>query len=79
MKDSLSAPQTGWVFTTLVYDKDAPGRTVLDKMVPLGAQWGNDPQATRAGMPAQGELDQSEGAPIFHHDPGLGRQAFGPQ
>lgn len=51
VKDSRSAPQTGWVFTTLVYDKDAPGRTVWDKMVPLGAQWGNDPQATRAGMP----------------------------
>lgn len=51
VKDSLSAPQTGWVFTTLVYDKDAPGTTVWDKMVPLGAQWGNDPQATRQGMP----------------------------
>lgn len=51
VKDSRSAPQTGWVYMTLVYDKDAPGQNVWDKMVPLGAQWGNDPQATKAGMP----------------------------
>ncbi len=34
---------TGWVFATLVYDKDAPGATPWDRMVPLGAMWGNDP------------------------------------
>lgn len=52
VKDSASAPQTGWVFTTLVYDKDAArGRNgVWDQMVPLGAQWGNDPQAASAGL-----------------------------
>lgn len=42
VKDSQSAPQTQWVFSTLVYDKDAPGDP-WDKMVPLGAMWGNDP------------------------------------
>jgi hypothetical protein len=46
VKDSRSAPKTGWVFTTFVYDKDArEGSGIWDKMVPLGAQWGNDPQA----------------------------------
>lgn len=50
VKDSKSAPKTGWVFTTLVYDSSVPGDT-WDKMVPLGAQWGNDPQATQAGQP----------------------------
>ncbi|QNA88090.1 hypothetical protein G4G28_05575 [Massilia sp. Dwa41.01b] len=50
VKDSQSAPQTGWVFTTLVYDRDTrPGsRGVWDQMVPLGAQWGNDPQVDSA-------------------------------
>jgi hypothetical protein len=43
VKDPASAPNTGWVFTTLVYDKDATGNDVWDKMVPLGAMWGNDP------------------------------------
>ena len=50
VKDSQSAPATGWVYMTLVYDKSVPGDT-WDKMVPLGVQWGNDPQATAAGMP----------------------------
>jgi hypothetical protein len=42
VKDSLSSPKTGWVFATLVYDVNAPG-DAWDKMVPLGAMWGNDP------------------------------------
>lgn len=50
VKDSKSAPQTGWVFMTLVYDSSVPG-DVWAKMIPLGAQWGNDPQATKPGQP----------------------------
>ncbi len=45
VKDSVSAPKTGWVFSTLVYDVDAKGADAWDKMVLLGAQWGNDPQS----------------------------------
>jgi hypothetical protein len=43
VKDHKTAPKTGWVFSTLVYDKAAPGATTWDKLVPLGAMWGNDP------------------------------------
>jgi len=50
VKDSKSSPKTGWAFMTLVYDSNAKG-DVWDKMVPLGLQWGNDPDATAAGMP----------------------------
>ncbi len=50
VKDTKSAPKTGWVFTTLVYDSAAPG-DAWDKMIVLGAQWGNDPQATKPGDP----------------------------
>ncbi|MFC5509789.1 hypothetical protein ACFPOU_01455 [Massilia jejuensis] len=58
VKDRQSAPQTGWVFTTLVYDRAArPGSDgVWDQMVPLGAQWGNDPRVDSAANP---------GAPLF--------------
>ena len=49
VKDSLSSPKTGWVFSTLVYDLNAPGNDAWDKMVPLGAMWGNDPDVTIAG------------------------------
>jgi hypothetical protein len=64
VKDSQSAPQTGWVFSTLVYDKDAPGANFWDKMVPLGAMWGNDPQATSPGQP----LMQNWINPAAHRD-----------
>lgn len=43
VKDSKTAPKTGWVYSTFVYDMDAQG-SVWDKMVPLGAMWGNDPE-----------------------------------
>jgi mono/diheme cytochrome c family protein len=53
VKDSKTAPKTGWVFSTLVYDKNAPGKTAWDKMVPLGAQWGNDPDVNSTKNPTQ--------------------------
>jgi hypothetical protein len=42
VKDSKTAPKTGWVYSTFVYDLAAKGN-LWDKMVPLGAMWGNDP------------------------------------
>ncbi|WP_143309178.1 hypothetical protein [Chitinophaga vietnamensis] len=51
VKDSATSPKTGWVFSTLVYDKNAPGKTAWDKMVPLGAQWGNDPDVNSTANP----------------------------
>ncbi len=49
VKDSVSAPKTGWVFTTLVYDANASG-DAWDKMVPLGVMWGNDPGVTTSAL-----------------------------
>ena len=40
--------KTGWVFSTLVYDSNASGNSVWDRMVPLGAIWGNDPNVNSA-------------------------------
>lgn len=42
VKDLTASPKTGWVFATLVYDRNATG-DAWDKMVPLGAMWGDDP------------------------------------
>ncbi|MDD2801259.1 MAG: hypothetical protein PHE96_07365 [Methylococcales bacterium] len=53
VKDSVASPETGWVFTTLVYDKDAPGNDAWDRMVPFGAMWGNDPDVNSAQHPDQ--------------------------
>ncbi len=44
VKDSVAAPETSWVFTTLVYDRHAKGKDAWDKMIPLGATWGNNPK-----------------------------------
>ena len=53
IKDSVASPKTGWVFSTLVYDSDASGNSVWDRMVPLGTIWGNDPDVNSAKNPKQ--------------------------
>lgn len=83
VKDTRSAPQTGWVFTTLVYDKDTrPGSAgVWDQMVPLGAQWGNDPQANSALDPgaALQETWVNPNAPLYATETlGWGGRLSGP-
>lgn len=55
VKDSKTAPKTGWVYSTFVYDKDAKG-TTWDKMVPLGAMWGNDPEVNSPIQPPYPKL-----------------------
>jgi hypothetical protein len=71
VKDSVASPQTGWVFTTFVYDRLAPGKGTWDKLVPLGAIWGNDPQFARepdGRDPKGGELRETwinKSAPKF--------------
>lgn len=52
VKDSQAAPDTGWVFSTLIYDKDAPGKDAWDKMVPLGATWGGNPDVINTSSAA---------------------------
>lgn len=37
-----SRSPTRWVYSTLAYDGTLPGKTVWDRMKPLGVQWGND-------------------------------------
>ncbi len=58
VKDSKTAPQTGWVYSTFVYDKDAQG-TPWDKMVALGAMWGNDPDVISPVAPPYPALKET--------------------
>lgn len=46
IRDKRADETTSWVMGTYVYDKDAPGKTGWERMVPLGVQWGNDPGIT---------------------------------
>lgn len=58
VKDSKTAPKTGWVYSTFVYDKDAAG-SFWDKMVPLGAMWGNDPNVISPINPPYPKLNET--------------------
>lgn len=75
VKDSASAPDTGWVFSTLVYDRNVkPGANgVWDQMVVLGAQWGNDPLVNSTKDP-QKQLTQNWNNPAA---PAYGGATFG--
>lgn len=44
---------TRWVYSTLAYDGNQPGTTVWSRLIPLGVQWGSDPQTFPAVPQAQ--------------------------
>lgn len=83
VKDSKSAPKTGWVFTTLVFDnrlKKGLGG-VWDQMVVLGAQWGNDPQANNPNNPNPVLIENwnNPAAPVYGGETfGWGQRLSGP-
>ncbi|RDI12322.1 hypothetical protein [Flavobacterium sp. AG291] len=58
VKDSKTAPKTGWVYSTFVYDMDAKG-DFWDKMVPLGAMWGDDPDVNSPITPPYPKLKET--------------------
>lgn len=88
IKDTASSPNSQWVFLTLVYDKDAPGADVWDKMVPLGVMWGNDPTVNSptdcdplvaGSCPALSETWINPAAPLYAKETlGWGGRLSGP-
>ena len=73
VKDSVAAPDTGWVFMGFVYDATSDGATVWDRFVPAGMMWGNDPNLTDdpSGLPDGKELQETwvnDEAPEFVRD-----------
>lgn len=83
VKDSVSAPKTGWVFTTLVFDNRlAQGPSgIWDQMVVLGAQWGNDPQANDPTNPNPVLIENwaNPAAPVYGGETfGWGQRLSGP-
>jgi hypothetical protein len=81
VKDPASSPKTGWVYTTLVYDPRAPGKDPWDRMVPLGAMWGNDPEVNNS-LPNQPPLSETwinPNAPLYATTTlGWGKRLSGP-
>ncbi|MGK0442446.1 MAG: hypothetical protein ACJA0N_002257 [Pseudohongiellaceae bacterium] len=87
VKDSASSPESQWVFATLVYDPSAEGEN-WDKMVPLGAMWGNDPSVNsptfcnylvEGDCPALSETWINPNAPLYAKETlGWGGRLSGP-
>jgi hypothetical protein len=50
VRDKRVDSTTGWVFGTFIYNGDVAGKTVWDRMVPVGAMWGNDEGVTAADV-----------------------------
>jgi hypothetical protein len=48
VRDDRADDTTGWVFGTFMYQNDAPGPRPLERLVPVGLMWGNDPALTKA-------------------------------
>lgn len=86
VKDSIAAPETGWVFLAYTYDRNATGDTPWDRFTPLGVQWGNDPGLadSPSGRGETGDAPLQEtwinpGAPAFVLDTlGWGGRLAGP-
>lgn len=81
VKDSKAAPKTGWVYSTFVYDMDAKG-DFWDKMVPLGAMWGDDPDVISPIQPPYPPLKETvinQKAPYYSKETlGWGGRLSGP-
>ncbi len=53
------ATKTGWVFGTFIYDASNPGKTIWDRMVPVGVSWGVD-QGVTADINKEGAFVNKE-------------------
>jgi hypothetical protein len=49
---------TGWMFGTFMYSNTS-GKTGWDGLIPVGLQWGNDPELTQAAFEAGQRVQQS--------------------
>ncbi|HVI44117.1 MAG TPA: hypothetical protein VM802_04590 [Chitinophaga sp.] len=77
VKDSQTSPKTGWVYSTFVYDKGKPGN-FWDKMVPLGAMWGNDPSVTDTTQPLAETVINQQAPEYSRETLGWGGRLSGP-
>lgn len=83
VRDTDNSSRTGWIFGTFMYNGDAPGATVYDRMVPVGLMWGNDPDVTPSMVTAGAMLQQGWINPairplMFGREFGWGGRVNGP-
>ena len=59
------APDTGWVFGTFAYDRNAKGSNGWEKMMPVGLMWGTDPGVLPSGGQKLAESRINARAPAY--------------
>jgi hypothetical protein len=59
------AEETGWVFGTFAYDRNAKGANGWEKMVPVGLMWGTDPGVLPSGGQKITESRINSNAPAY--------------
>lgn len=63
------ASKTGWVFGTFIYDGASKGKTVWERLIPVGLSWGNDADNTvdlqKDGAFINKSLKESENNPYL--------------
>lgn len=57
------APVTGWVFATMSYDGNSAGANWYDRMIPVGSQWGNDPNLSSGLKPSESWINPASKTP----------------
>lgn len=57
------APVTGWVFATMAYDGNYPGDKWYERMIPVGSQWGNDPNLADGEKPSESWINTGISTP----------------
>lgn len=57
---------TGWLFGTFFYDASHPGKDPLDRLVPVGLMWGNDPGVAPGGPITQQWINPVAAGTIPH-------------
>jgi hypothetical protein len=67
VRDSRADATTGWVFGTFIYNGNAQGTDVWDRMVPVGAIWGNDPDKLGTSIPLTETVINPEARDLVQH------------
>jgi hypothetical protein len=67
VRDSRADSTTGWVFGTFIYNGNAQGQSVWDRMIPVGAMWGNDPDRLVDNGPLIETVINPDARPLVQH------------
>lgn len=78
IKDTIAAPETGWVFATYIYDCNNPANNTFDRFTLQGAMWGMDTDVTDGKSPLK-ETYLNPNAPAYSMaNIGFGHRLSGP-